>query len=86
MAAFSVSNSDISPLETRESATLDAALRGELFSQSDLAMGVLLEVLPVEVVVTIFLEVDGIKNVYLNFNLFLEVINNFIFTVIHLLV
>ena len=37
MAAFSVSNSDISPLETRESATLDAALRGELFSQSDLA-------------------------------------------------
>jgi len=51
-----------------------------------LAIGVLLEVLPVEVVVIIFLEVDGIKNVYLNFNLFLEVINNFIFTVIHLLV
>ena len=42
-----------------------------------LAIGVLLEVLPVEVVVTIILEVDGIKNAYLNLNLYLKVINNF---------
>jgi len=34
--------------------------------------------LPVAVVVIIILEVDGIKNVYLNFNLFLEVKNNFL--------
>ena len=64
-----------------------------------LVIDVLLKVLLVEVVVIIILEVDGIKNVYLNFNLFLEVINNFffnwllfeflknfIFTVFHLLV
>ena len=38
-----------------------------------LVMDVLLKVLPVAVVAIIILEVDGIKNAYLNFNLFLEV-------------
>ena len=46
-----------------------------------LAIGVLLEVLPVEVVVTIILEVDGIQNAYWYINLF-QKLNSYLFSFI----